>query len=303
MSVTTSPSTFICQGCNQVITKAIPRKRDQRKQYCSLACKLWRFYHKDGSLRRPRLRKSKPIKSSLSCVVCGVLCSLRRRMTCSDACAKERQRCVSREMMRSKRSLIPLQRVTVTCWNRTCQRVFVHTFQRGTGERKHFCSIRCMKRHARRGRNKNEARARHAGVELEYGINPLKVFQRDGWRCHLCGRRTPERLRGKNQLSSPEIDHIVPLAAGGGHVWENVACACRACNISKNSKPLGQLRLRLGGDEKIPNVFRVIALCVDAVPEHATVNLHQNTASGTRTVCRYPIRCARDVTFRRSDSQ
>ena len=49
------------------------------------------------------------------------------------------------------------------------------------------------------------------------------VFQRDGWRCKLCG------LRGKL-----ECDHVVPLHLGGDP-WdqENLQTACRTCHIAK----------------------------------------------------------------------
>lgn len=35
-----------------------------------------------------------------------------------------------------------------------------------------------------------------------------------------------------------EIDHIVPLSAGGANAWENLTSACRSCNSSKHASPL-----------------------------------------------------------------
>jgi hypothetical protein len=74
-------------------------------------------------------------------------------------------------------------------------------------------------------------------------FDPLEVLARDGWRCHICGVSTPKRLRGTYDDRAPELDHIVPLAAGGQHTRLNTACACRRCNIRKSNQPLGQLRL------------------------------------------------------------
>jgi 5-methylcytosine-specific restriction endonuclease McrA len=74
-------------------------------------------------------------------------------------------------------------------------------------------------------------------------FDPLEVLARDGWRCHICGVSTPKRLRGTFDDRAPELDHIIPLAAGGEHTRLNTACACRKCNIAKSNKPLGQLRL------------------------------------------------------------
>ncbi|MCA0032740.1 HNH endonuclease [Mesorhizobium sp. B263B2A] len=80
------------------------------------------------------------------------------------------------------------------------------------------------------------------GVTVET-VNPIAVFDRDKWRCQLCGVKTPRKLRGKNQPTSPELDHILPLAVGGEHSYRNTQCACRSCNLAKSSKPLGQTRL------------------------------------------------------------
>lgn len=74
-------------------------------------------------------------------------------------------------------------------------------------------------------------------------IDPVRVFERDHWRCHLCGCRTPKELRGTCDPRAPELDHIVTLADGGTHTWGNVACACRACNGAKSSRSMGQLGL------------------------------------------------------------
>lgn len=49
----------------------------------------------------------------------------------------------------------------------------------------------------------------------------LAIFERDGWRCVLCGR--PGRL---------ECDHKKPIASGGDW-WDpdNLRTVCRSCHI------------------------------------------------------------------------
>lgn len=95
-------------------------------------------------------------------------------------------------------------------------------------------SVKRIERTARRARERKAGRDR---------IDPLRVFERDRWRCHVCRRSTPRRLRGTHDDLAPELDHIVPLAAGGLHTWGNVACACRACNLRKGATALGQMGL------------------------------------------------------------
>lgn len=108
------------------------------------------------------------------------------------------------------------------------------------------CSEGCAAEVARKHRRvaKSRRRARLRGVKHD-SIDPLKVFARDGWKCQLCGVSTPQRLRGTMQDRAPELDHVVPLAAGGSHTWGNVQCACRRCNNVKGANPMGQLGLPL----------------------------------------------------------
>jgi hypothetical protein len=78
----------------------------------------------------------------------------------------------------------------------------------------------------------HRARARRYGVEAEY-INKLAVFERDNWTCGICNEAV-DREAPWPAASSPSLDHIVPMAVGGGHVYENVQCAHLRCNVIKN---------------------------------------------------------------------
>ena len=49
----------------------------------------------------------------------------------------------------------------------------------------------------------------------------LAVLQRDGWRCHWCGR------------PANEADHLVPLHLGGATTAENLVASCRRCNAGR----------------------------------------------------------------------
>lgn len=106
------------------------------------------------------------------------------------------------------------------------------------------CSDRCSRVKYLRGRvRKEKARRIRKRIGHAEFVDPWKIFDRDNWKCQLCGIKTPASLRGKNRPNSPELDHIVPLAVGGEHSATNTQCACRRCNRQKSDTPLGQLRL------------------------------------------------------------
>jgi 5-methylcytosine-specific restriction endonuclease McrA len=84
-------------------------------------------------------------------------------------------------------------------------------------------------------------RARRYGVEYQ-PIKPRDIFERDGWRCGLCGSKVA-RLRQSPDPLSATLDHIVPISLGGAHLPANVQCAHRRCNEAKGVGGSQQMRL------------------------------------------------------------
>lgn len=173
-------------------------------------------------------RQCKHDRTIRACTECGAL-HLKQNFTCSTACRSAR--------------LKRIQYKARTFKDLTCARCS-QQFQSGVGvtNREAVCQ-RCIKQAQRkRSGRKHTERAKRAGVPYVYGINPQRVFDRDGWRCQLCGCKT-QRYRGTEHPHSPQLDHIVPLSKGGPHTWDNVQCACKSCNHRKSSKVLGQFRI------------------------------------------------------------
>lgn len=110
-----------------------------------------------------------------------------------------------------------------------------------------YCSARCVRRQARKGKDrqdrKHRDRARKHGVHYE-AVNRIRLFERDRWRCQVCGVKTPKRLMGSLAPNAPEMDHRIPMVMGGPPTWANVQCACRRCNGAKGGTIIvGQLPL------------------------------------------------------------
>lgn len=86
-------------------------------------------------------------------------------------------------------------------------------------------------------------RARMIGATIDGTVNVSKVFNRDKWRCYICGTKTQKKdIMADN---AAEVEHVVPLSKGGAHTYSNVRCSCRACNQSKHNMLVGQLVMSL----------------------------------------------------------
>ena len=68
-------------------------------------------------------------------------------------------------------------------------------------------------------------------------LNRRNVLARDGHICQYCGRHFPTHL-----LS---IDHVLPRSRSGETTWENVVCACLACNIRKGGRTPHEAHMKL----------------------------------------------------------
>lgn len=76
-------------------------------------------------------------------------------------------------------------------------------------------------------------RARKRGVAYE-PINTLRVAERDGWICGICGGAIEPALRYPEPLSK-SLDHALPLSRGGSHTYDNVRITHLVCNIRRNA--------------------------------------------------------------------
>jgi 5-methylcytosine-specific restriction endonuclease McrA len=98
-------------------------------------------------------------------------------------------------------------------------------------------------------------------------LNRRGVFARDGHRCQYCG------------AAAESIDHVVPRSRGGGHTWDNVVAACRACNVRKRDRLLAETSMRLPRRPDVPRDLTWVVVAVGHVPETWEPYLQPTTLS------------------------
>ena len=223
-----------CEICGQTFRKKSGGAGLCCSRPCGFAYMAWQ-----GLLSRQRTAQKiqQRQKGTLRlCSIChGEFRSVRGSLVCGPECKDARYRVGIRAICESR----PGYKAPKPCV--VCGVVFTPAWK---GLRR-FCSWRCSRKQKRAKRprdKKHTERARRYGVPRAYNIKPFDVFQRDKWRCQICGFKIQKRLFRKQCEDAPSIDHIVPLSVSDspGHVWTNVQTAHRRCNTQKSTRALGQ---------------------------------------------------------------
>jgi 5-methylcytosine-specific restriction endonuclease McrA len=68
-------------------------------------------------------------------------------------------------------------------------------------------------------------------------FNRRNLFARDGNHCQYCGKTFP--------TSELSLDHVMPRSRNGPTTWENVVCACVACNVRKGGRTPQEAHMKL----------------------------------------------------------
>ncbi len=85
------------------------------------------------------------------------------------------------------------------------------------------------------------------------------LLARDNYTCQYCGV----------SASSAELtmDHVLPKVRGGETTWDNVVCACRACNSRKGSKTPEEAHMTLAREPARPQYLAFVVLSSASVHE------------------------------------
>jgi hypothetical protein len=208
----------VCLVCGEEFK---PRAYDRTK-CCSRECgfnlqrKQWAEKAARGEEARTAVRLQRLLDRSHPCVKCGASVVGKGTKLCRPCRAEAT----------AAKSVKPSHRACVACGAAV-------PWSRGR--------VRCSACIAQRRRQTHNAahhrrRARQRGV-VSHNINPLDIFNRDGWKCGICGKPVDPAVAYPDPMSV-SLDHVVPIAKGGPHVASNLQCSHMGCNSSKSDNLL-----------------------------------------------------------------
>lgn len=197
-----------CEGCG---TELPPRKRGMPRKWCSERCRVATWRDRDPERAR--------------------------KLNTDNA----RRRAAEQRATRA----VPIDYRTCVM----CGAGFVVNLA-SAGRYRTVCSKPCRNRRnyatpagqkvRRAAKDRRRARQRDAYIE---DVDRQAIYERDGWRCRLCGKRVPRDLVVPDELAAT-LDHIIPLSAGGTHEPRNCQLAHFRCNVAKGNRAASdQLRL------------------------------------------------------------
>ena len=237
--------TMKCACCGKIF---IAHRKDNI--YCSKKCK-------DVGYKRSKGQDSRIDPYHRICVECGTEFDTLNpsKITCSDKCSEEHRKkrgrksysieeyvLIRKQQAQERRNTKQIEKLwykAIHTEERECK-ICGALFYCLDKETKCTCSQKCSKENARRQKNRRADKRLNSTNIVDTDITLEKLYKRDNGICYLCGDvcdwndyylKNGIKICGHKY---PSKDHVVPLALGGKHSWENVRLAHLKCNIEKS---------------------------------------------------------------------
>lgn len=218
-----------CRICGGVLSDTTYHREGSAQRCCSMDCLRLHWRAKAAARSKYESKAPKP------CATCGELTTPkpgrgRNNKYCSRRC---------REVSKNTSPLMsPI--VVADCVDCGAAHVTRPNTQRRRCPPCHAIHLRHKKRSSGA---RYRARKRNARTEVFANVD---VYERDGWRCGLCGKPIDRNLAFPHP-KSVSLDHIIPLSRGGEHSMANTQASHYECNMRKNNGVLVPEQLRLIG--------------------------------------------------------
>lgn len=202
-----------CAECGATFTQ---EHLGRPRRYCSDKCK-----QRVGNRAQNRRRLPAPKACERNCKYCSNRFAPKRRdqVYCSSRCMTYASQ-LRRRQGEPARQGADFERQCVECGS-------AFTARKANAK---WCSQICRIRTCRR----DESRRRTPGSGAAL-YTDREIFERDGWRCHLCRKKVRPSVSRRDPQGAT-IDHIVPLSQGGADIPSNVATAHWRCNREKGAR-------------------------------------------------------------------
>lgn len=179
-------------------------------------------------------QKGNSTRSRIKCKKCGNVIersnsTIRKGNVCCEYCKEKQQQKIDLQNERIKlmRFLIAYKELKTP---KICAICGAEYYSQSPNSK--YCSNKCKRK------NKGASvrrRCRKYNVYYDPQVKAQDVFRRDHYICKICGLEcnTQDDKWGYTGPYSPSVDHIIPLAKGGTHTWDNVQCVHIICNSYK----------------------------------------------------------------------
>lgn len=164
---------------------------------------------------------------------------------------------IAGEYSSHKRHLVEYEPQIATCRHCGDEWLFWPSHEKyGRKKPSPYCSRSCLNRHTKR-KSRERYGVDNIGRRLKrYGADKAPrdhitldaLIERDGGVCYLCGCTTSKADSWHDENGNficgetyPTRDHVMPIAKGGTHTWDNVKLACMKCNSTKGATILGSV--------------------------------------------------------------
>ena len=202
---------YTCRNCGKAF------KSYKKSLHCSYDCRI-KTREKENI---EKLAKRTNSLNKWECLTCNsIILSNRKKLYCDNAC-------------RHKHNYVS----AVRTHNIKCQECGKH--KEVSSRRKKYCSDECVKKFSNRQKETKRRKAIRKNGKVDWDISIERLIKRDGIKCYLCGDDVIKHNNTNHELY-PSIEHVMPVAKGGTHTWDNVRLAHRKCNWEKSDKIITQ---------------------------------------------------------------
>jgi hypothetical protein len=214
-----------CKWCGHEFNRATVTRKNMSS--CSVACSLALQAYAGGRVLVSKIHV-------YPCAWCGLAFNARnaRIKYCSPHCASKS----GYESSKGKRLAILRERYILKPPHAiTCIDCGETSNVKGHTKRCPPCRVINARAAKRDANKKREAQKRGVdGITTEC-IKVAYIYDRDAWRCGVCGKRVDKALTYPHPMSA-SLDHIVPLAHSGTHTKANTQLAHLICNVRKSDR-------------------------------------------------------------------